>query len=280
MPRLNAMKIPACVLLTAAAIPVFAAGGSTHAQTAVAPRIILRNNVSIKRFYGYAYALKSGKYLYTQVQVQQRQGENRLGGSVTYYDPKGTEIGKNILSFGEDPYIPLYRLDDERMHYAQGVSKLTAHKVALFRRRGKDADIQRASLKRQDGMVSMQGLGQFVRLHFAQLEAGRTLKFQLISASQLKASQVSVRRTGEGQLEGHGSVRFKLTSGGWLSHWFSGQPIILIFGAEHRQLLEYRGPSELYDPKTKRPYRVRIDYFAKPPTGAPGHLPASEPKPG
>src|SRR5689334_12345007 len=74
------------------------------------------------RFYGYAYDLKSGKYLYTEVHEQHAEGDRWLGGTIVYLAPDGREMGRKTLSFSNDPYVPLYRLTLAARGYAEAIT--------------------------------------------------------------------------------------------------------------------------------------------------------------
>src|SRR3546814_4506954 len=57
------------------------------------------------KFYGYAYDLKTNRYLYTEVHHQNVDGVRWLGGTILYYTADGTLIGDKTLDFSADPYI-------------------------------------------------------------------------------------------------------------------------------------------------------------------------------
>jgi hypothetical protein len=54
--------------------------------------------------------------------------------------------------------------------------------------------------------------------------------------------------------------------------WFT-QPLRLTYSEDGHKLLEYRGLSNIINPKTHKVYDVRILYTRKPPKGAPDKLP-------
>ncbi len=251
---------------------------AVHAAPApdTGPRIVTQTNVKVERFYGYAYDLDTNKYLYTEVHAQRYQGDRWLGGTMTYFAPNGTEIGKKVLDFSQDPFIPLYRLDVKNIHYSEGISKITADKVYMFKQNAGDASPQQASVDRKKNMAADSGFDNLIKAHFAQLLAGKALEFPLAVAGELDYYNFKISRLKDGTFEGKKAVRFKVELDSLL-RLIAGKPLILSYDPDSKKLLEYRGISNLYDPKTDKPYHVRIDYYSKPPTDAPKNLPPLDP---
>lgn len=271
MPGKNLVKMLFAMLALTLAFAV-------HAAPAQDPglKIIIEPNVKVERFYGYAYDLDTNKYLYTEVHVQRYQGDHWLGGTQTYYAPNGTEIGQKVLDFSEDPYIPLYRLDLKNIHYSEGINKITADRVYMFRQDSGEASPQRGSVKRKKNMAADSGFDTLIKAHFALLLRGKSFEFPLVVAGKLSDYNFTVSRLKDGTFEGKKAVRFKVGLSSML-HYIIGKPLILTYDPQTKKLLEYRGISDLYNPKTHEPYHVRIDYYSSPPADAPRHLPPLNP---
>src|SRR3546814_12602633 len=75
------------------------------------------------KFYGYAYDLKTNRYLYTEVHHQNVDGVRWLGGTILYYAADGTLIGDKTLDFSADPYIPVYRFDMKTDGYHEEIGR-------------------------------------------------------------------------------------------------------------------------------------------------------------
>ena len=247
---------------------------AVHADTG--PKIELQKDVKVDRFYGYAYDLDSNKYLYTEVHAQRHQGDRWLGGTITYFAPSGTEIGRKVLDFSKDPYIPLYRLDVKNVHYSEGISKITADKVYMFKQNSDDSTPEQASIDRKPDMAADSGFDSLIQAHFAQLLDKKPVDFPLAVAGKLDYYNFTISRLKDGTFEGKRAVRFKVELDSLL-RLIAGKPLILTYDPDSKKLLEYRGISNLYDPKTNKPYSVRIDYYSKPPADAPRNLPSLDP---
>ena len=115
------------------------------AATLLLAAFAVRAEPQTLRFYGYAYDLQSGKYLYTEVYRENVQNGRWISGHTSYYDAGGHRLGEKTLSFAADPYVPLYDLSLPSAGYAEGITEVGAGQVRLFK--------QTAEKGRQDGSV-------------------------------------------------------------------------------------------------------------------------------
>jgi hypothetical protein len=221
------------------------------------------------RFYGYAYDLKTGKYLYTEVHEQHARGDQWLGGTMTYFDPDGKQIGRKTLDFSKDTHIPLYRLVLSGSGYEEGISAI-GNKVEMFKRHAKGEEEERASLGKTAEMAADSGFHTYIREHFAEIMAGKTVSFSLIVAGNLDSYKFRIKRAGDTQFEGQPAVNLRVEPDSLLR--FLVDPLELIYEPKQRKLVEYRGISNIHDASGK-PYTARVDYYSKPPADAPKSLP-------
>lgn len=240
------------------------------------PNVVLRENVQIQRFYGYAYDLDSGKYRYTEVHVRQMQGDRPLDESITFFSPDGTLIAKKIIDFSANPYLPLFRIDVLNVHHSEGISKVTPDEIYAFRQNAHDGAPQQKAVTNAPNTVTASGLDNFIRAKFPELLNHQAVTVPFFVASALKSREFTISRLKDGTFENHPTVRFKIAQTSML-RLLVGRPIILSYDPQTRRLLEYRGVSELYDPRTDNPYMVRVDYFSQPPVNAPEKLPPLDP---
>lgn len=259
----------------AGAAAVTSSRGTVSANPA--PRFVVQTDIKVRRFYGYARALGSGKYLYTEVHARYLQGGRWVGGAVSYFAPDGTRIAHKVLDFPGDSNIPLYRMDQKNVHYAEGVSRVTAAKVYLFRQDpGAAAPVQTTVERRADMVVGVAGLERFIRGHLAELLKTGSMVFPLASARRMDVRRFSVTRLKDGHVRGVKAVRFKVESASLL-RVFYGKPVFLSLDPATGRVLEYRGPSEVENPQTRKPWQVRVDYGDRAPAGAPAELPPLDP---
>lgn len=222
------------------------------------------------RFYGYAYDLKTGQYLYTEVHAQQVKDDHWVGGTMTYFSPDGKRIALKTLSFKDDPYIPTYRLEQDYDGYVEGVGKV-GDEIEIYKQSNRNETMETGSVDKEPLMAADSGFHSFIRAHFDELMNGRTLSLRLVVAGQLDAYQFRLRKTGDTQFEGKPAISIVAEPDSLLRLFVD--PLQLTYDPADKKLLEYQGVSNLHDPATGKIYEARIVYASKPPAGAPKHLP-------
>ncbi len=221
-------------------------------------------------FNGYAYDLESGKFLYTEVHKQAISGERWLGGTIDYYAPDGSRIGHKTLDFSQDPYVPVYRLDlVTGGGYMEGVKAVSADTIEMQKKGYGSAKVRSASVKRKGkgALVADSGFHSFLRDRFPELLAGKPVEFTFAVSGELDAFKFRAKRIEDGTFEGKPAIRLKVEPATWLR--FLVDPLEVLYEPAQRKLLEYRGISNLHDPRTFEPYTVRIIYPSKRPADAP-----------
>lgn len=226
-------------------------------------------------FRGYAYDLDSGKFLYTEVHKQVIDGRRWLGGTIDYYAPDGSRIGHKALDFSHDPYVPVYRLDlATGGGYMEGITRVSAERIDM-QKKGYGSDrVRKASLPRRGTMVADSGFHSFLRDRFDDLLAGKTVEFTFAVSGELDSFRFRARRIEDRAFEGRPAVQLKVEPSTWLR--LLADPLYVLYDPAQRRLLEYRGISNLHDPKTRKAWNARIVYPSVPPKDAPA-LPEGTP---
>lgn len=222
----------------------------------------------VERFYGYAYDLDSGRYLYTEVHEQSIEGNRWLGGSIRYYDPQGASLGVKTLDFSRDEFIPLYRLSLPYREYAEGIRSI-GDKVEIYTEQG--GKIRSKQVSRRAPIAADSGFHSYIRTHFKALMAGEVVPFSLIVAGNLDDYRFRIKKVGDTRFDGKDAVRLIVEPDSILR--LIVDPLDLVYDPKLMQLLEYRGISNISDPVTGKPYNARIIYPAQPPADAPKPLP-------
>lgn len=234
------------VLALAAALPARAAGDGMN-------------------FYGYAYDLKSQKYLYTEVHHHQMDNGRWLSGTITYYTPAGVEMGRKTLDFRNDRFVPVFRLE-QRYGYAEGVTD-SGDPVQMFFRTAADKPAKTGTTRKTDDMASDSGFHSYVRAHFAELMKGQPVSMHLAVAGELDNYHFRLQRGPDTQFEGRTVVNIIAEPDSLLRYLVPA--LTLTYDAATQQLVEYRGRSNIHDPVTGKPYDVHIAYYSLPPPDVP-----------
>lgn len=219
-------------------------------------------------FRGYAYDLKSGAFLYTELHRQRIDGERWLGGTIDYYGANGAKLGGKVLDFTADPHIPVYRLElKARGGYVEGIDSVSPDAVGAYKQGYGEDETVRKRLRRKGPSTGDSGFHAFIRDNFATLLKGEPFAFTFVVAGNLDTFKFRARRIQDGRFEGKPTVRFQVEANSLLR--LVAPSLEVAYDPVQRQLLEYRGISNIHDPVTGDPYNVRIIYPSKPPADAP-----------
>lgn len=219
-------------------------------------------------FRGYAYDLETSRFLYTEVHKQVITGDRWTGGTIDYYAPDGSRIGHKTLDFSRDPYVPVYRLElATGGGYMEAITGLSAERVEMEKKGYNTSRVRKASVKRAEPMVADSGFHSFLRDRFADLVAGKTVTFTFAVSGELDRFKFRARRIEDATFEGKPAVRLKVEPDTLLR--LLAAPLEIVYEPGERRMLEYRGISNLHDPRTFEAYDVRIVYPSKPPADAP-----------
>lgn len=224
------------------------------------------------RFKGYAYDDATGKYLYTELHEQRVKDDQWLSGSIGYYAPDGQRMAYKTLDFTRNPFVPVYEIVMNYNGYREGISAV-GETAEMFRQNDAQAKPERKSvpLRKQD-MTADSGFHSLLRARFDELMQGKNVDFSFVVAGSLDTFKFRARKTADTQFDGAPAVKIEAELNSWLS--LMAGPLKLIYEPRERRLLEYRGMSNIHDPKTGKPYEsVRIIYPSTPPADAP-KLPA------
>lgn len=221
---------------------------------------------AVLRFYGYAYDLHSGAYAYTEVHEQQVVDGEWLGGSTRFYLPDGQLFGHKTLDFRQDPFVPLMQLTLTRPEYYEAIAP-AQDALRMELRSGPKRPLQQRRFDKPEACVADSGLHAYVRANFQTLMQGQTLRFRFAVPSDLAVFKFRIRRIDDTRFEGRPAVRFRVEPDSLL-RWIA-DPMELTYQVEDMKVLEYRGTTNLRDPRSGRQYDVRISYASQPPADAP-----------
>ncbi len=224
------------------------------------------------RFRGYAFDLKSDRYLYTEVHEQIIENGQWRRGRIRYFDAQGRIIGDKTLDFGAHATIPLYRFELPAERYVEAITAVGGGEVKLHKQA--DGKSQDKTLKAGGDSAADSGFHNYLLAHFDELLAGRTVTFQFIVAGNLDAYRFRARRIGDKTLDGKAALRIRVEPDSVL-RWLV-DPLELGYDPNSKKLLEYRGISNVHDPATGKAYNARIVFPDQPPAGAPPSLPPLE----
>ncbi len=222
-------------------------------------------------FYGHAYDLKSGKYLYTEVHQPKLEGERTVASTISYYAADGASLGKKTLDYRADPFVPTFKFNLNYNGYGEAIVSNSGGKIVLAKTPKGGAAEERKSIEKSGLIAADSGFHHLVQSLLPKLVAGETVPFRFAVAGQLDAYKFAIKKTGEGSFEGKPAVKLLVQANSLLK--YLAPDLQLLYDATSKRLLEYKGVSNIHDPASGKAYTVRIIYPSKPPADAPKNLP-------
>lgn len=217
-------------------------------------------------FYGYARDLGTGQYLYTEYHRQTFENGRWQFGTVVYYDLEGREIGRKSLDFSSNPYVPIYRLTLSS-GYEEGIAEVAASGISMYRRWPDESQPRTARAPMSADLAADAGFHNLIVDRFTEILGGRIVTLRFAAAGGLSAHGLRVRRLDDTLFEDRPAVLLRVEAASFLIRLVAPS-LDLVYGFDG-QLLEYRGLSNVHDPRTGRPYpNVRISFSSHPPAEA------------
>ena len=196
-------------------------------------------------FNGYARSRDDGRLLYVEshhVRDAGKVGEVRV---VLYRcSADGPAFGRKELTYGATREQPEFKLTDARSGHVEGLRRTPAG-PRVFVKENARAPQREAAVPAGAAIVSDAGFDEFVRRHWAELEAGKTVRFPFLIPSRLDALTFKVRKHADKTVEGAPASVIRLNlSGvfGWLLPYFE-----VSYRKSDQVLLRYEGLTNIRD---------------------------------
>jgi len=170
-----------------------------------------------------------------------------------YFDTQGGKIGELISDYRYGPRFGSYTFRDLRAGYKDGAEVLE-ERIRMFRRPSPDATTETATIPRTQRQMVGQGFHYFIADNLAAIAADQVLHVELVLPSRLDQFDFRIRKRA---LEGTRLV-VRLEIDNWFLRFFAPY-VEADYDLKSRKLLQYRGISNLADPKGDHPV-VTIDY--------------------
>ena len=211
---------------------------------------------------GSAFDTERGVPAYTE-DHQERYLQGKLVLSQTFYKAvDGKPIGERSLDFSRFEYKPGYLFKDVRNGYEEGSVAEDADLLVHFRDSTK-APLHEKRLKVPEPCVVNGGLGPFLKRHWADLEAGKRLAFNMVVPARLDYFRFMAYEDAKSTLP-------EKETGGRISKAVVIEPqssllrmllpaIIMHYDVKTLRLVRYQGIVNVADAKG-RSLRVKVDY--------------------
>lgn len=220
----------------------FATGRALAVSLLLAAATAPAANVS---FNGYARDIQTGAPLYVEQHFVRASGTRAEERVVLYRCAKGTDVfARKELVFGAVRQEPSFVLRDGRTGYVEGLRR-TAQGPRVFVRESANVPERERAVPSNVAIVSDAGFDEFVRVNWAQLEKGGTLRFPFLVPSRLDYLTFKVRKNREETIDGAPASVIRLNLSGVLG-WFL--PYIEVsYRKSDRVLMRYKGLTNIRD---------------------------------
>jgi hypothetical protein len=196
-------------------------------------------------FTGYARDLESRRVLYVESHFVRNFGQKGESRVVLYRCANGTQaFARKELTYGEVREEPEFDFVDARSGYTEGLRR-TAGGPVVFQRDATRAPAREAKVPANVVIVSDAGFDEFVRKHWAELEAGKTVRFPFLIPSRLDFLTFKVKKDREEPVEGAPAAVIRLNLSGVIG-WFL--PYIEVsYRKSDQVLVRYEGLTNIRD---------------------------------
>ena len=200
-------------------------------------------------FTGYARNRDDGRLLYIESHHVRRAGEVGEKRVVLYRCAVGgAAFARKELDYGQVREEPEFSFIDARSGYAEGLRRTPAG-LRVHQQENARAARREAAVPAGTVIVSDAGFDEFVRKHWADLEAGETVRFPFLIPSRLSHLSFKVRKQKEATVEGAVASVIRLNLSGVFGLFL---PYIEVsYRKADKVLLRYEGLTNIRDGEGK-----------------------------
>jgi len=197
------------------------------------------------QFTGYARSHDDGRLLYVEshhVRNAGAVGETRI---VMYRCRiNGAAFARKELTYSSVREEPEFSFIDARRGYLEGLRRTTQGPL-VFHQENARVSRREAKVPAKTVIVSDAGFDEFVRKHWAELEAGKSVRFPFLIPSRLDYLNFKVKKHHEAKIEGVTASVIRLNLSGVLG-WFL--PYIEVsYRKTNQVLMRYEGLTNIHD---------------------------------
>lgn len=198
-----------------------------------------------ERRVGEARALDDGRVLYREEHLLARDaGGEPSRRLVIYRCPDGAAFGRKTLSYGGNPFVPSFRMEDARWGYVEALETVDDGVQLSVQRPG--AQLETGKIAIEDAaLVADAGYDEFVRQRWDQLITGEKVRLDFIVPSRLTYYGFAVQKQREEQVEDGAVKVFSLGLSGFFGMFLP--KIEVAYDAETRELRRFVGLTNIRD---------------------------------
>jgi len=192
-----------------------------------------------ERRVGEARALDDGRVLYREEHLLERSADGEPARRLVLYRcPDGAAFGRKVLDYGNNPFVPTFRMEDARWDYVEQLRSTPDGLQLTIERAGESAKTGQIAI--EDGaLVADAGYDEFVRQRWSELITGKKVQLDFIVPSRLTYYGFVVQKQREEKID-DGEVKvFSLGLSGFFGMFLPD--IEVAYDAETRELRRFVG---------------------------------------
>ena len=174
---------------------------------------------------------------------------------VLYRCPDGRAFARKRVDYRSSSISPAFAFEDRRSGHREGLRRASTPTLFFL---APGAVAERLARVDKAGFVADAGFDEFIRRHWVELTAGRTMPLEFALPSRLRSLPFSVRRQGTAMISGEKAWVFRLKLNGLLG--LVAPSIDVSYGQASQRLLRFQGLSNLRDDAGKNQLVARIDF--------------------
>lgn len=228
------------------------------------PTTEIKGNTKIKTYQltGYAYDIKTGKYVYEERHTEYYQNSKHLYSIVSYVDSKGKEFANKRIDFQVSPTAPDFKTTDLRTGYIEGAKKNDSKSYNLFSKLDENSPLSSKTIKINSSTVIDGGFDYFIRKNRKNLQDGKVLSIEFPVASRTTTFKFNIKKSKTTVYNDQDVHQIVMS----INNRFLGllvEPISVYYDVKTWRLLAYKGLSNITDDKGDG-YKVNIIYKYNP----------------
>lgn len=212
---------------------------------------------AVREMKGYAKDVETGALIYTEFHRLVEENRKPITHRIEYYTTDGELFAIKTLDYSKDRYAPRFTFADDRFEYSEG-GELTREGYQVFNQ-AKGKERQSEVLEPVSLRVADTGFSPYMREHMALILKGNELKFHLAVPGRLDQFEFGVEVSRYMTSLGRRSVELKVAPKSMLLRAL-GDPLLLHYDMETRELLVYEGTTNIFNPETGKRYRARVEF--------------------
>ena len=208
-----------------------------------------------RRYEGRAVDLERGTPMYEEHHYLRGTPEAPRERLVVYRCPGGQPFARKRVTYGGNPLAPEFALEDARFGYREGVQRKDGKVFAYVQRDSRSA-LQRGPVA-APRLVIDAGFDELVRLHWDELQAGKSVELDFLVPSRRRTYRFSVERIASRVVDGAPASVFRLGLNGVLG-WFAS-PIEVAYRDADRRLMSFVGLTNIRENRDES-YSARMHF--------------------